>query len=251
MNIFVGFTFFVLGLIFGSFFNVVGIRLPKKESIVYPGSHCPHCNHPLRWYENIPVLSYVFLRGRCRVCREKISPIYPIMELVTGFLFTFSYFQIGWNVELILVLLFVSLLVIITVSDLYYMVIPNRILLIFFLLFVSFRILIPTEPFWDAYLAAFIGFTILYILAIISRGGMGGGDIKLFATIGIVLGTKATLMTLFLSSLIGAIFGIIVILIKGYKKRMPIPFGPFIAIGALLSYFYTDSIIHWYLHLLF
>ncbi|WAA08877.1 prepilin peptidase [Fervidibacillus albus] len=246
MNGWIAFLFFLFGLLFGSFFNVVGIRVPKKESIVFPGSHCTNCQHPLRWYENIPVLSYVFLRGRCRVCRVKISPIYPMMELMTGLLFAFSYIQIGWNDELILTLLFVSLLVIITVSDLYYMVIPNRILLVFFLLFIIYRLINPMEPFWDAYLGAFIGFGILYVLAVISRGGMGGGDIKLFFTIGIVLGTKATIMTLFLASFLGAIVGILIILVKGYKKRTPIPFGPFIAAGALLSYFYTDSIMLWY-----
>ena len=242
-------VFFIFGLIFGSFFNVVGLRIPKKESIVYPNSHCTKCNYELSWFENIPVLSYIFLRGKCRKCKSKISPIYPVMELITGFLYAFTFAQLGWQVELVAGLLLVSLLVIITVSDLAYMIIPDKVLLFFLVLIVLIRIVEPLDPWWDALLAAAVGFGILYLLAVVSKGGMGGGDIKLFFVLGLFLGTKATLMTLFLASVIGAIFGLVQILIQGYEKRRPIPFGPFIAIGAIIAYFYTEAIINWYIEM--
>lgn len=240
-------VFFIFGLVFGSFFNVVGLRVPKNESIVYPNSHCDHCKRELSWFENIPVLSWLFLRGRCRTCREKISPIYPVIELVTGFLFAFSYVKLGFQLELLIALLLVSLLIILTVSDLVYMIIPDSILLIFLIAFILLRIFAPLNPWWDSLLAAGLGFGILLFLAIVSRGGMGGGDIKLFFVLGVVLGTKATLMTLFLASFIGAAFGILQIIRKKLGRKTPIPFGPFISIGAIISYFYTETIMIWYI----
>lgn len=241
--------FFLLGLIFGSFFNVVGLRIPKKESIVYPNSHCPSCQHELSWFENIPVLSYIILKGKCRHCKTHISPIYPVVELVTGFLYAFTFYKLGFQMELAIGLLLASLLVIITVSDWVYMLIPNRVLLFFLVFIVGLRIVEPLDPWWDVLLGAAVGFGILYLLAVVSKGGMGGGDIKLFFVLGLFLGTKATVMTLFLASIIGAIFGFIQIILKGYEKRRPIPFGPFIAIGAILAYFYTDEMINWYIEM--
>lgn len=243
---------FVIGLVFGSFFNVVGLRVPKNESIVYPNSYCDHCKRELSWFEKIPVLSWIFLRSRCRTCHAAISPIYPVMEFLTGFLFAFSYDQLGWHADFIIALFLISLLVIITVSDLVYMLIPDRVLVVFLIVFILLRMIAPLEPWWDAYLAAFLGFGILYFLATVSKGGMGGGDIKLFFVLGLILGTKATLMTLFLASFIGMVFGLVQMIRKKIKRKNPIPFGPFISIGAIISYFYTDVIIQWYIeHFLF
>ncbi len=237
---------FVLGLLFGSFFNVVGLRIPKNMSIVFPNSHCDHCQRELSWFENIPVLSWLFLRGRCRTCDDRISSLYPVMELATGLLFAFTYYKHGLGPNLLIGLLFVSLLVIITVSDLAYMIIPDPVLLVFLIIFVVLRVFFPLQPWWDPLVAAVLGFAILYLLAIISKGGMGGGDIKLFFVLGIILGTKATLMTLFLASFFGSLFGLVKIIRKKHKRKQPIPFGPFISIGAIISYFYTDVIIQWY-----
>ena len=237
---------FVLGLLFGSLFNVVGLRIPKNISIAFPNSHCDHCQRELSWFENIPVLSWLFLRGRCRTCDARISPLYPVMELATGLLFAFTYYKHGLGPNLLIGILFVSLLVIITVSDLAYMIIPDPVLLVFLIFFVVLRIFFPLQPWWDALIAAALGFGILYLLAIISKGGMGGGDIKLFFVLGLILGTKATLMTLFLASFIGSLFGVVKIIRKKHKRKQPIPFAPFISIGAIISYFYTDVIIKWY-----
>ena len=241
---------FIFGLVFGSFYNVVGLRVPKKESIVSPPSHCTNCNRQLTALDLVPVFSYVFLGGKCRSCGVKISPIYMVTELVTGLLFAFAYWQIGWQPELAVALLFISLLVIINVSDIAYMLIPDKILLFFGPLLIIARIFSPLEPWWDSVIGAVVGFGILLLIAIISKGGMGGGDIKLFLVIGLVLGTVNTLLTLFLASVIGMFVGIFVLKMRGQGRKTPVPFGPSIAIAAVIVYFYGTSIIDWYWNLI-
>ncbi|TQR19194.1 prepilin peptidase [Psychrobacillus vulpis] len=243
--------FFIYGLIFGSFFNVVGLRVPKGESIVRPPSHCTVCNRKLTILDLIPVFSYLFLKGQCRECGEKIHWVYPVMELATGLLFAIAFLELGFSKELIVAILFLSMLVIITVSDIAYMLIPNKILLFFLIPLIGARILSPLTPWWDSILGAVIGFGVLYLIAIMSKGGMGGGDIKLFFVIGTVLGVSLTLLTLFLASLFGAVFGIIIL--KKYNKgrKTPIPFGPSIAIGSIISYFYGEAFVDWYVNLFF
>ena len=180
--------FFIYGLVFGSFFNVVGLRVPKGESIVKPPSHCTVCDRNLTVKDLVPVFSYVFLKGKCRGCGTKIHWMYPVMELATGLLFAFAYSQLGFSIELVVALLFISMLVIITVSDIAYMLIPDKILLFFLVPLVVVRIFSPLNPWWDSIVGAVIGFGILFLIAVLSKGGMGGGDIKLFFVIGIVLG---------------------------------------------------------------
>lgn len=238
--------FGVLGLVFGSFFNVVGLRVPKNESIVTPPSHCTTCGRQLTVIDLVPVLSYVLLRGKCRNCGASISWVYPAFELATGLLFAFAYWQLGLSIELAVALVFISLLVIIVVSDFAYMLIPDKVLLFFLPLLVVGRILSPLTVWWDSLLGAVVGFSILYLIAIISRGGMGGGDIKLFFLLGLVLGTLHTLLTLFLASVIGMIVGIIVLRVRHQGRRTPIPFGPSIALAAVLVYFYGEQMIDWY-----
>lgn len=239
----------IFGLVFGSFYNVVGLRVPKKESIVTPPSHCVSCNRRLIAIDLVPVFSYIFLRGKCRTCGAKVSPIYAITELVTGILFAFAMWKIGLTWELAVALLFISLLVIINVSDIAYMLIPDKILLFFLPFLIIGRILSPLEPWWDSLVGAAIGFSILLLIAVISKGGMGGGDIKLFLLIGLVLGTIDTLLTLFLASFIGMIIGLIVLKISGKGRKTPVPFGPSIAIAAIIVYFYGEQIIAAYFNL--
>ncbi len=237
---------FLFGLVFGSFFNVVGLRVPQKESIVHPPSHCTKCQRQLTALDLVPVLSYVFLGGKCRSCGNKIAWIYPVIELSTGFLFAFAYWQLGWSIEWIVALFFISLLVIIIVSDLAYMLIPDKVLLFFLPFLVIGRVLSPLTPWWDCLVGAIVGFGILYIIAVISNGGMGGGDIKLFFLIGFVLGTIHTLLTLFLAAIIGMIVGLVVLTKNKQGRKTPIPFGPSIALAAVIVYFYGDSLINWY-----
>ena len=239
----------IFGLIFGSFFNVVGLRIPKKESIVTPPSHCTNCQRQLTAIDLVPVLSYVFLGGKCRTCKTKISPIYMVMELLTGVLFSVAYWQLGFTWELAVALLFISLLVIITVSDIAYMIIPDKVLLFFLPLIIVTRLVSPLEPWWDMFVGAIVGFGILYLIAIISRGGMGGGDIKLFFLIGLVLGTVQTLLTLFVAALIGMIVGIIILKKNGKGRKTPVPFGPSIAAAAIILYFWGENVIDWYVNL--
>lgn len=246
MDIMYTIVFGIFGVVFGSFFNVVGLRVPKKESIVAPPSHCTSCGRQLTVVDLVPVLSYVILGGKCRSCGSRISWIYPIMELLTGLLFAFSYWQLGLSLELIVALLFISMIVILVVSDIEYMLIPDRVLLFFLPFLVIGRVVSPLEPWWDSILGAVVGFGILYLIAIVSRGGMGGGDIKLFFLIGLVLGTVNTLLTLFLASVIGLVIGIIILKLRNQGRRTPVPFGPSIAIAAIIVYFYGNQLIAWY-----
>ncbi|QBK25741.1 prepilin peptidase [Ureibacillus thermophilus] len=241
--------FFLFGIALGSFYNVVGLRIPNHASIIAPPSHCPHCQRKLSAIDLIPVLSYILLRGKCRTCGAKISPIYIITELIAGLLFVWSYHQLGFSIELFVALFFFSLLLIIVVSDLQYMLIPDKVLLFFLPFLLIGRIASPLEPWWDALLGGVVGFAILFVIAVISKGGMGGGDIKLFFLIGLVLGTVKTLLTLFVASVIGMIIGIIVLKVRKQGRKTPVPFGPSIAIASCIVYFYGDSIIDWYWNL--
>lgn len=234
------------GIIFGSFFNVVGLRVPKKESIVSPPSHCTDCNRKLGLLDLVPVFSYLFLRGKCRGCGVKISPIYPFMEFITGGLFALSYVMVGFSAELAIILVFISLLVIITVSDIAYMLIPDKVLLPFAFVLFGLRIYAPLTPWWDSLLGATVGFGVLLLIGVVSKGGMGGGDIKLFFVIGLVLGTLQTLLTLFLAAVIGTIAGIYILKRRGQGRKTPIPFGPSIAAAAIIAYFWGGGIVEWY-----
>ncbi len=173
-----------------------------------------------------------------------------MMELITGLLFVSAPLVIGWTAELVVAWTLISLLIIIFVTDITYMLIPDKILAVFAGIFLIERLLIPLSPWWDSLLGAAIGFTLLLVIAIISKGGMGGGDIKLFALIGFIIGTKAMLLTFFLATLYGALFGIVGLLLKKVKRGKPIPFGPFIAAGTLTAYYYYDAIIEAYLQYL-
>lgn len=231
----------------GSFFNVVGLRVPSNQSIMLPGSHCINCKKPIKSFDMIPVLSFSLLKGKCRSCKQKISGLYPLIELFTGVLFLSSYVSFGWSVELIGSLLVISLLMIIFVSDIVYMLIPDKILLFFTPLFIIYRIFVPTAPWWDAWLGAILGFLFLQLIAVVSRGGMGGGDIKLFALLGIMFGWKGILLLLFLSSLFGSIIGVVLLATKKVQRKEFIPFGPFIVIAAIVTLFFGVEIMGWYL----
>ncbi|MEH7106633.1 prepilin peptidase [Bacillus sp. JJ1764] len=238
------------GAVLGSFFNVVGLRVPLKQSIVKPRSACPTCGHQLKPYELIPVISYLLQNGKCRGCQSRISPIYPIMELLTGILFAVAPFLVGWSGELLVALTLISLFMIIIVSDIHYMIIPDKILLWFAGFFLFERFMWPLTPWWDSLLGAITGFVLLLLIMLVSKGGMGFGDVKLYALIGFVLGFKLVLLSFFLSTLFGALLGGLAQLFRIVKKRQPIPFGPFIATGTLTAYFWGPEIITIYINFL-
>jgi len=242
--------FFITGLIFGSFFNVVGLRVPIGKSVVTPRSHCPTCKRYLHAFELIPVLSYILQRGKCRTCATNISPIYPVMELLTGLLFAYSFSRFHWSFELIEVLFLISMLIILTVSDITYMLIPNKLLLFFFFLFLIVRFVKPLNPWWDSVLGAALGFFVLFLIMIVSRGGMGGGDVKLFSLLGFLLGAKQIMIIFFFSSFFGALYGLMMMIFGQYNRKTAIPFGPFIALGTIFTVFNAESVIQWYMNLL-
>ena len=248
--LFIYLYFFIVGIVFGSFFNVVGLRIPLGKSIVFPRSSCPYCGHIIHASELVPVFSYLFQKGKCRKCGAHISKIYPLIELITGLLFVFSIYKIGFQNELFIALTLISLLVIIVVSDLAYMLIPDRILLFFLPILIIERFFMPLNPWWSSIVGGVGAFTLLFLIALFSNGGMGGGDIKLFGVLGIILGWKLVLITFTIASFAGTVYGLAVMRAGKLNKRNPIPFGPFIAIGALISYFYGNELLVWYFSIL-
>lgn len=241
--------FFLLGLLFGSFFNVAGLRIPQKQSIITPPSHCPACRRRLTPRELIPFVSYLASRGRCRTCKAVISPIYPIMELVTGLCFALVFHKYGWSAETLMGLLFTALLAIITVSDLAYRLIPDKVILPFLILFLLLRLILPSEYSYANHLIGIaVGFGLFLLLAVLSRGGVGGGDIKLYAVVGLFLGTPLLLLSIFFSTLAGTVYGVLLMLAKGAGRKTEIPFGPFIALGSMIAFLYGESVIDWYVY---
>ncbi|KGP73882.1 prepilin peptidase [Pontibacillus yanchengensis] len=238
---------FILGLILGSFYNVIGLRVPKSEGFFTSRSSCPYCGKSLKWFELIPVVSFFLQRGECRSCNKSISILYPFVEVCTSFLFVSSLYVFGWSIELIVSLLFISLSMIIFVSDIKYMVIPDSVLLFFLPFFLVLRIFNPLQPWYDSILGAIVGVVLLAIIIIISKGGMGAGDMKFFGLIGIVLGVKKTLLSFFLSTLTGAVVSGILLGVGIIERNNPIPFGPYIIVGAIMAHFFGDEIIHWYI----
>lgn len=247
MELFLHIYLLVVGLVLGSFYNVVGIRTAEGRSIVTPRSHCGNCKRTLSAMELIPVLSYVMQKGRCKGCGTKVSMRYPLFELVTACLFTISPLMVGWSKELLIAFLLLSLLVIIVISDVHAMLIPNKVLLFFACVIIPVRFFIPMDPWWDPIAGSIVGFVLLLFIAIISKGGMGGGDIKLFAVLGLFLGLKGVLLTFFFATFIGAFVGIVLVVLKKVKRKQPIPFGPAISAGALITYFYGDVIWNMYI----
>lgn len=242
MDILLHIYLFLFGFVFGSFYNVVGIRLAHGESIVVPRSHCPHCGHTLTAKELIPVLSYLWQRGKCTHCGAGISVKYPIFEFLTASLFTISPMLTGWSKDLLLALMLVSLVVIVTVSDLDAMIIPNKVLLFFGIAGILLRLFIPAEPWWDAYAGAAVGFLLLFLIALLSNGGMGGGDIKLFAVLGLFVGIKGIVLTLVLAAFLGLLYGLFQMAFRNMSRSEPIPFVPFIGMAALLIFYFYHEI---------
>lgn len=242
---------FIYSLLLGSFFNVVGLRVPVGESVVFPRSHCPRCKRRLTAWELIPVVSYVWQGGKCRGCGGRISLLYPFVELSTALLFTISPLLVGWSKELVVCWTLISLLMIIFVSDVRYMIIPDKVLLVFAAIFLLERLFIPPTPWWDALAGAAVGFSLLFFIAAVSKGGMGGGDIKLFALLGFVLGWKMVLLAFFFSTFYGTTIGLIGMALGKVRRREPMPFGPAIVLGTLTAYFFGQDIVEWYKQTIF
>ena len=231
--------FFVLGGIMGSFLNVCIYRIPREASIVRPGSRCPACGAAIRAYDNIPLVSYVLLRGRCRRCGEAISIRYPLVELITAVLFAALFRVYGFSAELAVSLVLVCLLTIISFIDLDYMIIPDILSLGGLALGVGLAFLRPSFGIVDSLTGVAAGGGVLFAIAkgyelLRKREGMGGGDVKLLGMIGAFCGIEGVVFTLVSGSLIGTIVGIPLTLIKGEGTKYALPFGPFLSLGAVL-----------------
>ncbi len=254
MHIFLVFTF-IFGAVVGSFLNVCIYRIPAEKSIVSPPSSCPACGHRIRWFENIPMISYLLLRGRCSACRINISPRYPAVEALTGTLFALTFYYFGFSPVTIVYLVFVAALVVITFIDLDHQIIPDVISLPGILVGFAGSFLVPWLAWYDSIIGILLGGGSLLAVAwvyekITGREGMGGGDIKLLAMFGAFLGWQAVFPIVFLASLAGTLIGVPLMLVRKGDTRLAIPFGPFLAFAAVVYLFWGPLLIGWYLGLI-
>lgn len=239
MNLILIILFFIVGIIFGSFYNVVGYRIPKGESILYPSSHCTKCKHELKPLELIPIFSFLFLGGKCKKCHTKISWFYPIFEFLTGIAFVLSYVCFGLSLECLYSIVFISMLIIIIISDYQTMIIPDSILIFFSLLLIFIKYFISgIDSIGISILHAILAFIFMLLLRFLGdflfkKESLGGGDIKLLAVFGLVLGFPLSIVSVFLSAFIALPISLIILKIK---KSHEIPFGPFLALAAIIIF---------------
>ena len=244
---------FIFGACIGSFLNVCIYRLPEEKSIISPPSHCPVCKNRLKWFHNIPLISYIFLRGKCAYCGARISIRYFVVEFLSGIFLVINHSIFGFSFDFFFYSTFILLILIVIFADLKYMIIPDEvsiggIIIGFIMSFFSNSIT------WKQSLIGILaGGGILYLVIILyylatKKEGMGGGDVKLLAMIGAFLGFKAVLFSIFIGSLLGTIIGVPVMLINKKDKNFAIPFGPFLSIAAILYLYMGDKLIHYYLN---
>lgn len=233
--------FFLIGTIFGSFYNVVGYRLPNNMSLIKPGSHCPNCNHKLSPLELVPIFSYIIQGGKCKHCKKKIPIFYPCFEALTGLLFVVAYLIFGFTWNLLIALTFVSVLVIVILSDYKYMVIPDELLIVGGLLIVIEQYFISgIDTVMIGLTSGVVAFLVMFCIklfgdSLFKKDSLGGGDIKLMAFIGLCLPLPISILPIFLGTFIALPISLLILAIK---KDNVLPFGPYLSIAALLLYFY-------------
>lgn len=255
------FLVFITGLIIGSFLNVCIYRIPRQESIVFPPSHCTECGQALGFFDLIPVASYIYLRGHCRSCGNRISPRYPLVELLTAVVFLLLYMQYRLTVPFAGYAILMSALIAVFFIDLDFMIIPDKLVLfasIIGICFVSYHLCSPLKVYgdsewWNPFLGALIGSGSLFLVAVIgsllfkTAEAMGGGDIKIMIPIGLLLGWRLTILTLFMAVIVGGVVSLILLALKITSRKSSIPFGPFIVVAAYAAIMWGYPIINWYL----
>lgn len=245
---------FLLGAVTGSFLNVCIYRLPLDQSVITPRSRCMACGAPVAWFDNLPIISWFLLQGRCRSCSSSYSIRYPLVELLTAILSLLLLLRFGLSLSYLIYFALVAALVVITFIDLDHQIIPDEISLPGIALGVLASFFLP-EPGWlSSLLGAVVGWGSLALvfyayLWLTGREGMGGGDAKLLAMLGAFLGLKAVPFIIFSSSLVGTIAGLSIMVLQRKGRHLAIPFGPYLAFGALLYIFYGPQLITWYLQL--
>lgn len=246
---------FIFGLLWGSFANVVIHRWPLGESFIMGRSRCPKCRKVVSWWENIPVISFIILRGKCRGCSSKISYRYPFVELLMAFLFSLVFLHFGWNWITLEYLVFIFGLVVVSFIDLDHMLLPDIFTLSGIVIGLLGAALNPERSFIEAFLGVFIGGGLLWAVAVLyyywrKEEGLGGGDIKLLAWIGAVLGLKSIPIVILFASLWGSFFGLSLAMIRQSGMRAAIPFGPYLAVGALFYIFFGELAREWYVQMI-
>lgn len=243
---------FIFGLIIGSFLNVVIYRLPLHQSLAYPSSHCPFCNAKIKPYDNIPVISYVLLLGRCRSCKKHISLRYPLVELLTGCMIVLLYMKYGPGIDMLMLFILSASLIAITFIDIDHRIIPDTLSYPGILVGFVSSFFIPINNPVGSVIGMFAGSGILFIVAylyekITGAEGMGMGDVKLMAMLGAFLGWQASIFIIIMSSLIGSIAGIGLMVFAGKSRKFAVPYGPFISLAAVVYMFYGQFLIDLYL----
>lgn len=245
LDIYIMVLLFILGLVMGSFFSVVGTRIPKKESIVKPRSHCENCNHILKWYELIPVFSYVIQRGRCTKCKAKLSLSYPLIELLNGFLYSLSYALYGFSYEMIAFIIISSILILVFVSDFKYMIILDEPLIIGSILILGMKLyFFGFDTFTKSIFSGLIMFVFMLFIKLLGdkafkRESLGGGDIKLVTFFGFVFGVRLSLASVVFGSFFAFPYAIYISL---SKKDREVPFGPFLIAALVVVFIYMEPI---------
>lgn len=252
MDPILSFASFLYGAVVGSFLNVVILRLPAEgESIVFPPSRCPACKTAIRWYDNIPIISFLFLQGKCRSCRIRISFQYPLVELCMALLSLALYTRSGLSFEFFFYFLFFASLLVIIFIDIAHQVIPDKISIPGIIIGFAGSFFNTQVTWQQSGLGILLGGGLLFAIAegyylLTKRSGMGGGDVKLLAMIGAFLGWQSLLFVIFTSSLSGSLVGIIAMFRQQKGGQTRIPFGPFLALAAMLFYFFQYEIMNWW-----
>ncbi len=238
----------LFGVVIGSFLNVCIYRLPRGESLAFPPSHCATCRHQLALRELIPVLSWLWQRGRCRHCGAKISGRYPLVELLTAVLLTLVYYQFGWSWATLFWSAMTALLIVISFIDIDTMEIPTYLVMGGAVLAAAYNWFTGRNP-WDWVLGGLLGFGLFYLIYTLSRGGMGGGDVRLAGMLGLALGWQQLLTALLLAFTSGALVSLLLLASRRVSRKDPIPFGPFLALGGYVAALWGEQLVIWYLRL--
>ncbi len=245
----------VFGLVVGSFLNVVIHRLPKEESLVLPRSRCPVCQTPIRAVDNIPIISFILLHGRCRSCGNPISWRYPLVEGLTGILFALTVARFGVTLQAAFLVSFLCGLVVVSFIDLDHQIIPNAITLPGIPLGLLAGLLLGQPPFLDRLIGSLAGAGFLYLMlfyggVVYGQEAMGEGDLNLIALVGAFLGWKGVAVTILVGCLVGSVVGLSLMALRRVGRRQHIPFGPFLSLGAAMALFWGEELIAWYIKLM-